>query len=112
GWQSTASVSPITGLTGQLSIGSSTVIKPTGSLQLVADLKPLQISLHWKHPGGAVDVIPIWPSPDAQGLARALAKAAPSLGAHAALEIMRGADESARPIIDAMLDALGLLRGV
>ena len=43
----------------------------------------------------------LWPAPDGQALARMLAQAAPSLGGHAALELMRRADESARPLIDA-----------
>ena len=40
-----------------------------------------------------------------------LAKAAPSLGGHVALEMMRRADDAARPLIDAVLDALGMLAG-
>ena len=36
---------------------------------------------------------------------------APSLGAQVGLEIMRRADDDARPVIDAALDALGLLGG-
>ena len=40
------------------------------------------------------------------------AQAAPSLAAHVALELMRRADEEARPLIDAVLDALGMLSGV
>ena len=112
GWQATVDVSMATGLSGQVRFGPSAALQPTGSVQLVADLKPLQIALHWQQAGGGVDTIPLWPQPDAQALARAIAKAAPSLGGHAALELMRRADETARPVIDAVLDALGLLRGV
>ncbi|HEV8692284.1 MAG TPA: DUF6603 domain-containing protein, partial [Ideonella sp.] len=112
GWQSTVSVSPAMGLSGQLRFGPSVPVQPTGSLQLVVELKPLQITLQWHQSGGATDTVPLWPNPDAQAIARAIAKAAPSLGGHAALELMRRADEAARPIIDAALDALGLLRGV
>ena len=112
GWQSTVDVSIEGGLDGQLRFGPSAPLLPTGSLQLVADLDPLQVTLHWQQAGGGVDTITLWPEPDAQAIARAIAKAAPSLGGHAALELMRRADETARPVIDAVLDALGLLRGV
>ncbi len=38
-------------------------------------------------------------------------EAAPSLAGQVALELMRSADESARPVIDAALDAIGMLAG-
>ena len=53
----------------------------------------------------------LWPAPDGQALARMFAQAAPSLAAHLVLETMRRADEEARPLIDAVLDALGMLAG-
>ena len=40
-----------------------------------------------------------------------LVEAAPSLAGQVALELMRSADESARPVIDAALDAIGMLGG-
>jgi hypothetical protein len=46
---------------------------------------------------------------DASAATRMLAKAAPSLAAHVALELMRRADDAARPLIDAVLDSLGML---
>src|SRR6185295_11768875 len=85
--------------------------QPAGGLNLIADLKPLQVSLQWHQPGGATDTVALWPGPDPAVIARTLAKAAPSLGGHAALELIRRADDAARPLVDAALDALGLFAG-
>ncbi|WP_374566692.1 DUF6603 domain-containing protein [Ideonella sp.] len=111
GWQADV-LATTAGLTGQLRFGPSTPLPTTGNLQLLVDLDPFTVTLLWQQASGGADTIPLWPAPDAMALARAIAKAAPSLGGHAALELMRRADDSARPIIDALLDALGLLRGL
>lgn len=111
GWHADMLASP-TGLGGQVRIGPSVPVAPTGALNLVLQLSPFNLALQWHQSGGATDVVALWPAPDAMAMARALAKAAPSLGGHAALELLRRADESARPIVDALLDAFGLLRGV
>ncbi len=110
GWQADLSASP-TALTGQLRIGPDAALPTVGGLQVQLDLAPLRVSLRWHQPGGRTDTVALWPAPDASGLARMLAQSAPSLAAHVALELMRRADASARPVIDAMLDALGLLSG-
>ena len=110
GWQADVSASP-SALNGQLRFGPDAALPTVGGLQLQLDLNPLRVSLHWHRSGGSSDVATLWPAPDGQALARMLAQAAPSLGAHVALEVMRRADATARPVIDAALDALGLLAG-
>lgn len=84
---------------------------PAGGLQLAVTLAPLAAELRWHHPGSATEVIDVWPEPDGAAIAAAVARAAPGLGAHVALEIMRRADDTVRPVVDAALDALGLLAG-
>jgi hypothetical protein len=110
GWHADLTASP-TGLSGQLRIGVDAPSPPTGGLALVVDLAPFHASLRWHQPSGSVDTVTLWPAPDAAAIARTIAQAAPSLGGHAALELMRRADESARPVIDAALDAMGMLSG-
>ena len=110
GWKADLSLSA-GGLTGQLAFGPDTPAEVTGSLNVLLDLKPFRAVLKWRHPGGGVDDIALWPSPDAAALARAMAKAALGLGGQVTLEAMRLGDETAKPIIDGLLDALGLLNG-
>ncbi|MFL5937814.1 MAG: DUF6603 domain-containing protein [Gaiellaceae bacterium] len=110
GWSGDLTAAP-TGITGHFTAGPSSSSGAAGRLQLVASLGPFAASLHWQRPGGAVDVIRLWPDPDPDAIARALVQAAPGLGAHAALDLMREADEDARPLIEAALDAAGLLGG-
>jgi large repetitive protein len=110
GWHADVTASP-SGLVGQLRFGAASPAQPRGGLAVVVDLQPFRVSLQWRQPGGALDDIALWPNPDPAAIARAVARAAPSLGGHAALEIMRRADDSVRPIIDAALDAIGLLAG-
>ncbi|MBK9316487.1 MAG: hypothetical protein IPM55_19920 [Acidobacteria bacterium] len=110
GWEVDVLASP-SGLGGHVRFGTDTSSQPQGALSLTLQLSPFQISMNWTQPGGAVETVQMWPNPDAQTIARTLTKAAPSLGGHAALELMRRADDSARPVIDAVLDALGLLYG-
>ena len=74
-------------------------------------LNPFAVALHLHQSSTRTVIAPLWPAPDGQALARMLAQAAPSLAAHVALELMRRADE-ARPLIDAVLDAPGMLSGV
>lgn len=110
GWNADASASP-TGLAGTLSFGPDAALPTVGGLQLQLALNPFAVSLHWHQSSTNTQVAPLWPAPDGQALARMLAQASPSLAAHVALELMRRADEEARPLIDAVLDALGMLAG-
>ena len=109
GWHA-AVTAGLAGVTGHVQFGPN-ASSPTGALQLHVDLQPFTIGVQWHRPGGVVDHIAIWPSPDPGAIATAIGRAAPSLGGHAALELMRHADEAARPVIDAALDAVGLLSG-
>ena len=110
GWHADVTASA-TGLSGQLRFGADTPSQPAGALNLILDLNPLQAALQWHQPGGSVDTLTLWPNPEPLPIARAMARAAPSLGGHAALELMRRADDTARPVIDGLLDAFGLLSG-
>lgn len=110
GWHADVSASP-TGIAGTLSVGADAALPTVGGLQLQLALNPFAVSLHWHQSSSRTVTAPLWPAPDGQALARMLAQASPSLAAHVALELMRRADEEARPLIDAMLDALGLLAG-
>ncbi|HSQ28716.1 MAG TPA: DUF6603 domain-containing protein [Gemmatimonadaceae bacterium] len=109
GWHVDLTASP-TGLTGEVRVGASAP-SSVGGVEVVLGLSPFQVKLNWHQAGGATDVVTLWPSPDAAAIGRTIARAAPSLAAHVALELMRRADDSARPVIDAALDALGVLGG-
>ena len=97
-------------LTGTVTFGpdaTTAAAAATGGLEVSVDLAPFAAELRWHQPGGTTDLAELWPTPDGDALARLLARAAPSLGAHIALEVMRRADDAARPVIDAALDAMG-----
>ncbi len=110
GWHADVMATPA-GVAGQVSFGPDTAASPAGRLNLIVDLDPLQAALRWQRPGGASDHIALWPSPDPAAIARAVARAAPSLGGHAALELLRRPDPVVRSVIDAVLDSFGLLQG-
>jgi hypothetical protein len=110
GWHADITAAP-GGLSGQLRFGADAPAPARGGLQATVNLSPFAVALRWQHPGGTIDSAALWPEPEPMPLARMLAKAAPSLGGHAALELLRRTDETTRPLIDALLDALGLLRG-
>lgn len=111
GW-SVETTAATTGLSGNFSIGPDAALPVVGGLQLRFTLQPFGAQLVWHHSGGGSDSATLWPAPEGAALARMLAQAAPGLGAQAALELLRGADETARSVIDALLDALGFLGGV
>lgn len=119
GWQADlqADLGGLTpGVSGTLSIGPNGALPTVGGLQLRATLAAGQAAaaeLRW-HPAGAAAPMAaaLWPHPDGAALLRMLAKASPAIGAHVALEMLRGLDPTARPLIDAVLDAFGMLDGV
>ncbi|NUZ08358.1 DUF6603 domain-containing protein [Piscinibacter koreensis] len=102
-------------LSGSFAIGPSAALPTTGGLQLRGSLaagQPPALTLHWHAAGGAGSrSAALWPQPDGAALLRMLAGAAPAIGGHVALEMLRGLDASARPLIDAALDAFGMLDG-
>jgi hypothetical protein len=110
GWQAEITASP-SALTGQVRFGAAAVSQPAGGLNAFVALDPFQVRFEWRQPGRTIDRARLWPNPESAPLVRMLVKALPSLAGHTALEVMRQADETARPIIDAVLDALGLLQG-
>ncbi len=110
GWHADVTAAPA-GLAGQVRFGAAVPSQPAGGLNVLIDLRPFQVTLRWHQPGGAAESAVLWPNPSGAPLARMLANAAPGLGGQVALEVMRRADEGARPVIDALLDALGLLSG-
>ncbi|MEJ8848347.1 DUF6603 domain-containing protein [Variovorax rhizosphaerae] len=109
GWHADITASP-TGIAGELRLGADHAL-PGGNLSLLLALNPLNVSFQWHQAGGSIDTVAIWPIPDPAAIGRAIARSAPSIGGHAALELMRRADDTVRPLIDAALDALGLLNG-
>ena len=119
GWQADLQADlagPTPGVSGTLSIGPTGALPTVGGLQLRATLAAGQapaLELRW-HPAGAAasTAAALWPHPDGAALLRMLAKASPAIGAHVALEMLRGLDATARPLIDAVLDAFGMLDGV
>ena len=119
GWTADATATldaPAPALSGTVTIGPDGPLPMVGSLQLRCTFTPgapPSLALHWHTPGSnTADVASLWPHPDASAAIRMLTTAAPSLAAHVALELMRRADDAARPVIDAVLDALGMLAGI
>jgi hypothetical protein len=106
---------------GELSVGESgiagghvTIGEPgataAGGLQIRLEGPPLRIVALWHRPGlTTAEPIVIWPMPDPAALARLAARVVTAELARIGLEILRGLDESARPIVDAALGAVGLL---
>jgi large repetitive protein len=84
---------------------------PAGGAILTLSVDPaLSALLAWHRPGAAApDTIQLWPALDVPALLRLAALIAPAELGRVGLEYLRRLDESARPIADAALDALGLL---
>ena len=84
----------------------------TPAAALLLALQPLSAALRVARPGRVEDV-PLWPTPSADALARALADVGPAALARTLLDVLRGALVDAAPApaqaLDALLDALGLL---
>lgn len=110
GWSADVTAGP-GGLTGSVAVGPPSAAGPAGALRLLVDLAPYAVRLEWQQPGGGTELVELWPQPDPAQLARALVDAAPSIAGHVAVEILRDLDEDLRPVVDAVLDALGLLAG-
>ncbi len=71
---------------------------------------PFALTLQRHRPGAVTpQIVPIWPNPDADALLAAIASLAPAELARLGLEYLRQLDETARPIVDAVYDAVGLL---
>ena len=84
---------------------------PAGGAVLRLSASPaLSLALDWHGPGTAApQVIPVWPGPDVTELLRGLARVVPAELGRVGLGYLRELDRSVTPIIDAALDAIGLL---
>ena len=71
---------------------------------------PFAVVLRTYRPGLTTpELLPLWPSPDAAAIARAVARVMPAELLRVALESLRDLDADVRPILDAGLIAIGLL---
>jgi large repetitive protein len=83
---------------------------PDGALSVHVQAIPFSLTLQRHRPGAVTpQIIPVWPNPDADSLLAAITRLAPAEFARLGLEYLRQLDETARPIVDAAYDALGLL---
>ena len=93
---------------GDFTIGN-TGASVAGGLDLHVS-SPFAVVLRTYRPGlAAPELLPLWPSPDAAAIARALARVLPAELLRVALESLRELDADVRPILDAGLLAIGLL---
>ena len=81
---------------------------PAGGLRLELSAPDVRADLVWTH-GSTADRLALWPAPDAGALGRALARLIPAEVARAGLSAVRELDANAQPVVDAILDAFGLL---
>ncbi len=92
-----------------VTLGSPGTTAAGGAVLRVAAV-PLQAALEWHRPGIVTpELIPLWPAPDARGIGRALARLIPAECIRMGLEYLRSLDDTAKPLMDAALDAVGLL---
>lgn len=108
-WSGQCTIDPASGdVSGEVTIGE-TGATVAGGLQLRLTT-PARLGLRWYRPGLTTpDELAIWPSPDANAFARALARIVPAELLRVGLESMRELDETARPFVDSGLAAIGLL---
>ena len=81
---------------------------PAGALRLELSAPEVRADLVWTR-GSAADRLALWPAPDAGAIGRALAGIIPAEVARAGLSAVRELDANAQPVVDAVLDAFGLL---
>ena len=76
-------------------------------------LNPLAATVEWPRLGQAQpEIIPVWPDADPSRLIDALPSVLVANAIRLGLDYLRELDEGARPVIEAVLDAVGLLSGV
>ena len=81
---------------------------PAGGLRLELSAPDVRADLVWTG-GAAADRLALWPAPDPGAIGRAVARLIPAEVARAGLAAVRELDATAQPIVDAVLDAFGLL---
>jgi large repetitive protein len=84
-------------------------VSAAGGALLSIGAAPLEASVTWHVGAGAPRLIRLWPDPDGDAMVRALGRLLPAEVLRLGLEYLRGLDDTARDVIDAALDALGLL---
>lgn len=82
---------------------------PAGGALLRITSAPFAVLLEWHRGADAADTIRLWPEPDAEAGLRAVAQLLPAELLRSVIEYLRGLDATARTIIDAALDAMGML---
>ena len=91
-------------------LGSPGTTAAGGAVLRFTTAPHLAATLDW-HPAGAATPtpLPLWPAPDIGALTRALAYVVPAEIGRIGLGYLRDLDADARTVIDAALDAIGLL---
>ena len=96
-------------LTASFALGSAGVTA-MGGVVVGVETGPFRVSADWYRAGAAApETIALWPSPDAEGIARVLARVVPAECGRAGIEFLRTLDATARALLDTSLDLLGLL---
>ena len=95
---------------GEIALGGAGATV-AGGVELVLTSGPPATLVVRRHlPGSApAHEVRLWPDPDPGEVARTVARVVPAELTRVALEIVRDLDETARPIVDAALDAIGML---
>ncbi len=102
-WRIAASASASGPVTAELALGSA------ASGQLTLSLDPLSVSFDWAPTGTNPLNLQIWPNPDPARLIELAPPVATASLVKFGVDYMRDQDDTARLIIDGLLDLLGLL---
>ncbi|HEY7487640.1 MAG TPA: DUF6603 domain-containing protein [Streptosporangiaceae bacterium] len=93
-----------------VTFGPAVAASAAGALRVKVGAAPLAVALEWDRPGVTEpEEIALWPAPDVTALGTALARVVPAEAGRNFLELLRDLDPTATVIIDAALDAFGLL---
>ena len=98
------------GLQGaQLALGAGLQTGIGGGINITLD-QALQLALAWQRPGAPEpERIALWPTPNVAALESTLTRLLPAELLRHLFENLRGLDETAQPVIDAVLSLLGVL---
>jgi hypothetical protein len=109
-WSLTARVSAGAAPDLSVTLGSPGSTAAGGAVLRLTTAPHVAATLDW-HPAGAATPVPVplWPPPDIAALTRALGYLVPAEIGRIGLGYLRDLDADARTIIDAALDAIGLL---
>ncbi len=94
----------------QVGMGSAGATPAGGGRISLATSGALSVVAEWHRAGTAApEAIRLWPNPDAPAILRLAARLLPAELGRVSLEYLRRLDEGVRPVVDAALDAFGLL---